>query len=478
MSIHEGTTQRRTGRQRGRGQGSLFRRSPGGPWYMRWYGHDGKRPEQSTGTTDRRVAEQILRSKLSRVAMVRHGLASPNDILQAEAATTPLATHLADYEQALLDGVASARQKGPATAKHAGLVKQRVESMLEGLGGKHARDIKPEAVGRYLADRRTNGLSAQSANHIIASAKAFLNWMVRVKRIRENPIANLNKQQVTPKLRKRIRRALEPAEAAALLAATRHGTRFYHMEPEARYWLYRLALETGLRSGELRALKRENLSLSGPAAHVWLSEDETKNRKSAEIPLKHETAREILPHLAGKNPGDPVFDMPDESVIAYVLRHDLKEAGISHKTDAGVIDFHALRTTCISWLAAANVPLKTLQTFARHSTPVLTMNVYARDLDGTLADAAEKLPDLSRKATNRKERHPSTTPRPFRPKARQLARDSGQNGAAPCDENRPRNPPSIERKLRCHIDKCDSERNNASLGSVRVPGGRRGLQNR
>src|SRR5262245_2030600 len=143
-------------------------------------------------------------------------------------------------------------------------------------------------------------------------------------------------------------------------------------------------------------------------------------------------------NLAEKNPGDPVFDMPDESVIAYVLRHDLNEAGVPDKTQAGVVDFHALRTTCISWLAAATVPLKTLQTFARHSTPVLTMNVYARNLDGSLADAAEKLPDLSRKATNGKQHHPSTTPRPFRPKARQLARDLGQNGAAPCDENTPR----------------------------------------
>ncbi len=70
-------------------------------------------------------------------------------------------------------------------------------------------------------------------------------------------------------------------------------------------------------------------------------------------------------------------------------------AGIPYETDSGILDFHALRTTCLSWLAAANVPLRTLQEFARHSTPTLTMNVYAHTLQGSLGGAAARLPDLS-----------------------------------------------------------------------------------
>lgn len=47
----------------------------------------------------------------------------------------------------------------------------------------------------------------------------------------------------------------------------------------------------------------------------------------------------------------------------------------------------------LSWLANAGVPVKTLQDFARHSDVRLTMNLYARTLQGKLAEAAEHLPD-------------------------------------------------------------------------------------
>ncbi len=43
---------------------------------------------------------------------------------------------------------------------------------------------------------------------------------------------------------------------------------------------------------------------------------------------------------------------------------------------------------------AAGTPLRTLQEFARNSTPMLTMNVYAQTLRGSLADATARLPDL------------------------------------------------------------------------------------
>ncbi len=65
-------------------------------------------------------------------------------------------------------------------------------------------------------------------------------------------------------------------------------------------------------------------------------------------------------------------------------------------SDSGWLDFHTLRTACLSWLADAGTPLEVLQNFARHSTPMLTMNVYARTLRGSLGDAAARLPDLGR----------------------------------------------------------------------------------
>ena len=370
------------------------------------------------GFTDRKASEELGR-RVERLAELKAAGEQPDSTLRkwlehlprkqrnrlaelgllsgpAAAATQPLSAHLDDYRQALLDGVASNRQKGPATLKHADIARKRIEVLLAGIEATRLSDVTIERVGRYLAERRDKGLSVQTSNHYLANVKSFLNWMIRSKRASESPLAGLGKAQVTAKGRKLVRRALERGEAALLLAKTRNGEPFYGMTGEERYWLYRLALESALRSSELRALKRANLRLDGTEPSVWLADDDTKSRKGADLPLKVGTAAELRAFVANKLPAAPLFpNMPISTDVAYLLRHDLKAAEIPFETSAGVVDFHALRVTCITWLADANVSTKTLQAFARHSTPVLTLNVYARTLHGSLGDAASRLPDLS-----------------------------------------------------------------------------------
>src|SRR5690606_7857636 len=43
-----------------------------------------------------------------------------------------------------------------------------------------------------------------------------------------------------------------------------------------------------------------------------------------------------------------------------------------------IVDFHSLRVTFITRMARAGVPMATAQRLARHSTPLLTFNVYTR----------------------------------------------------------------------------------------------------
>ena len=45
-----------------------------------------------------------------------------------------------------------------------------------------------------------------------------------------------------------------------------------------RYWLYRLAVETGLRSGELRSLTRVSFDLNGSDPTVTIAAASAKNR--------------------------------------------------------------------------------------------------------------------------------------------------------------------------------------------------------
>jgi hypothetical protein len=79
-----------------------------------------------------------------------------------------------------------------------------------------------------------------------------------------------------------------------------------------------------------------------------------------------------------------------------MIQADLKDAGIPYVDDAGRYrDFHALRHTTGSWLAANGVHPKVAQAIMRHSDINLTMSRYTHTLKGQEAQAIRSLPDLS-----------------------------------------------------------------------------------
>jgi hypothetical protein len=81
-----------------------------------------------------------------------------------------------------------------------------------------------------------------------------------------------------------------------------------------------------------------------------------------------------------------------------ILRVDLEAAGIPYETDAGIADFHSLRGCYISYLVSSGASVKTCQTLARHSTPSLTIGVYAKASLHDISGAVEALPDLTTRA--------------------------------------------------------------------------------
>src|SRR4029079_3783901 len=76
-------------------------------------------------------------------------------------------------------------------------------------------------------------------------------------------------------------------------------------------------------------------------------------------------------------PGRPVFgDLTKHTAV--LIRHDLEAAGLPYRDASGrVADFHALRHSYITALAMSKAPVKVIQSLARHSTPSLTLGIYA-----------------------------------------------------------------------------------------------------
>ena len=159
-----------------------------------------------------------------------------------------------------------------------------------------------------------------------------------------------------------------------------------------RAMLYHLAIETGLRRKELASLTTS--SFDWKACSVTVQAAYSKRRRLDVLPLRQKTAMKLQEHLSGKLPSTQAFDLPQKT--SNMLKADLADAGIDYVNDAGqYADFHSLRHTTGSWLAANNVHPKVAQSIMRHSDINLTMSRYTHTLTGQEAEAIESLPDLS-----------------------------------------------------------------------------------
>ncbi len=354
------------------------------------------------------------------------------------AAGMALSEHLDDFKQALLD-------RGN-TAGHVRLTHQRVRDLLDGAGATLLSEIDGGRVAHDLANRRREGLSAASSNHYLRAGKSFTKWLIETKRLTADPLVAL--RPVNAKTdRRHERRALTTDEARRLLAATADEPDRFKMTGPGRAMLYRLAIESGLRAGELRSLTAASFDLTGDPPTVSVEAAYSKHRRRDVLPLRPDTAALLADFIAVKMPGAFAFAMPSPAKVAPMLRADLAAAGIPYADDAGrVCDFHSLRHTCATLLVASGASPKAAQAVMRHSTFALTMDTYSHKLAGQDIDAVAALPDLGERpaghravatgtddavaVTDAPESHQSNTDGKGRLSNRPNVADAVANGAA------------------------------------------------
>ena len=399
----------------------------------RWYIEirlDG-RPRRVPGFTDRKATEALGRT-IEALARCKAGGERPDaglvkwieglprrlrDVLQRiglldgcrAAALEPLLAHLDGVTDAegrvALVGFRQALAAKGASAAYADLVAGRARRVIEDCGFVFLTDVSASKVMAYLEGLRADvtdargtvkrGLSAQTSNFHLAALKQFCRWMVRDGRASESPVAHLDGLNVRTD-RRHDRRALTVDEVRRLLAATAAGPERFGMTGAARALLYRVAVETGLRRGELASLTRASFDLDGPAPEVRVAAGYSKHRRQDVLPLRPDTAALLRAFLAGKTPAAPAFNVPEHRLSAKMMKADLEAAGIDYRDDAGLVaDFHALRHTAGTLLAATGVHPKVAQSLMRHSTIDLTMSRYSHVLVGQEASAVAGLPDLA-----------------------------------------------------------------------------------
>ena len=296
------------------------------------------------------------------------------------AAAKPLNRHIDDFKKSLGGSATHAKKRSNA-----------VRTIFNACGFKNWNDISASKVWNYLVEQRDSGALAQTTfNDRLGAVKHFCRWMVRDRRATESPLEYLKQETVTEHVHER--RPLEPDQVRRLLETTKKAKKRFRLTGPERAMLYRLAIETGLRRNELKSLKVSSFDLE--ANTVTARANMTKNKKLAKLPLRPDTAAELREFLVGKTPDAQAFDVPVNTAI--MIKAAEAEAGIPYVDSEGRhADFHALRHTTGSWLAANNVHPNVAQAIMRHSDINLTMSRYSHVMEGQEAEAVARLPDLS-----------------------------------------------------------------------------------
>jgi integrase len=162
---------------------------------------------------------------------------------------------------------------------------------------------------------------------------------------------------------------------------------------ETRAFVYLMAVRTGLRRGELSRVRWCDVDLAKGVVVVPAASAKSKRDQSVEL------RSDLIPLLkARRGTGAAtslVFD-PKTFPNLRTFKKDCELAGIQIKDDQGrTVDFHSLRTTLGSHLAAAGVHPAIAKAILRHSTIELTMKHYT---DVRLLDtrgALERLQDTN-----------------------------------------------------------------------------------
>ena len=274
--------------------------------------------------------------------------------------------------------------------------------LVPAFGAMELAKIGAEEIQGFKAEKTASGLSPQTVKHLLRLLRQMMDHAIDWGYLRSNPAKKIR----NPKIPRRDMDCLSPEEVRLFL---RH-------VPERWYPFMMTAIVTGLRIGELIAMKWSNLDWNTGRYFVkstWLRPrggvpariDEPKTDASIAAvdltpscleALKRHRARQSEERLqAGEKyqNEDLVFATPlgtyvdPWNITKRVLKPALTAAGIR------TIRFHDLRHTCASLLISKNVSPKYIQKQLRHSSIEMTFDRYGHLFPESNMEAVAKLED-------------------------------------------------------------------------------------
>ena len=249
-------------------------------------------------------------------------------------------------------------------------------------------------------DGKLGGLSPLTRRYIHVILKSALARAVEQQLLARNPADAFKKR--LPKVERKEIATLTMEQSAYLLDSIRH----MHI-----YWPVLLALATGMRRGEILALRWKNLDLDRGMLRVMESLEQTKAGIQFKSPKTDRTRAITLPAFAAAE----LCRLKRQQAEA-LLRLGVRQSGetlvccredgepkqprsLTHEfahvmgriNDLPYVRFHDLRHSHATQLLAGGVHPKVAQERLGHSTITTTMDLYSHVTDTMQSDAAARL---------------------------------------------------------------------------------------
>ena len=276
--------------------------------------------------------------------------------------------------------IAHARRRGRKPATLANIESEARVHLEPFFGSRSLDSIEPAHVLDLIANLEGKDRAPKTIRNVIATISALFNFAQAPQRrwAATNPCEGLELPAIPEQTEIRF---LTLEEVDALIANARPG--MYEAIDRA---LFLTAAMTGLRKGELVALRWRDIDW--PAARIRVRQNYVRSefgtpkskRSTRSVPMADEVGGELerlFKRSRWQKDGDLVFAHPasgepqPKANVSCRFRRALKAAGLdeSHR-------FHDLRHTFGTRMAAAGVPMRTLQEWLGHRD-LATTQIYA-----------------------------------------------------------------------------------------------------
>lgn len=252
------------------------------------------------------------------------------------------------------------------------------------LGSMRLSDVRRADVQKFVDALRAS-LQPSTIHNKLDPLRVVYRRAIHDDVVSIDPTAQLE----LPRVRGRRERVAAPRHAEALLAALPIGERA----------LWATALYAGLRIGELRALRWSDVDFDSGLVRVdrgWDDVDGEQDVKTDSgrrvVPLAGRLRAELVTHKLRTGRRDRELVFGRTATTAFV-RSTIRRRSLDAWAAAGLepLTPHEARHTCASYLIAAGLNPKQIQTYIGHSDVRTTFNVYGHLLPGDEAGAAAQI---------------------------------------------------------------------------------------